>query len=76
MGTPEGIDVLGTVCWALIAGTAIFWETARRAGRNRFPDIGRTGRMLARRLPWRIVFVAVWIFAGVHLIVRYSVPGH
>ncbi len=66
----------GTLSWVAIAGAAVVWETVCRTGRRRSPDISRTGAMLARRLPWRIVLAATWIFVGVHLFARYSVPGH
>ncbi|HVA08796.1 MAG TPA: hypothetical protein VNG12_18840 [Acidimicrobiales bacterium] len=68
--------MLGTTGWLVIAGAAIMWEAVCRASRGRFPGLGRTGSMLARRLPWRVVLIVLWMFAGLHLFARYTVPGH
>ena len=66
----------GNAGWLAIGGAVVAWEVVCLCSRGRLPGLGRAASTLARRLPWRIAMVLAWIFAGVHLFARSSLPGH
>ncbi|MHB8245982.1 MAG: DUF6186 family protein [Acidimicrobiales bacterium] len=68
--------MLGIASWLVIFGAAIVLEAVCRVSRGRLPSLGQTVSTLAERLPWRVVLIVLWVFAGLHLFARYTIPGH
>jgi hypothetical protein len=65
--------IVTVVWWVLIVGSVIM-EIAGRVRPEVIAPLSRVGARLAALLPLRIVLWAGWIFVGVHLFTRYTLP--
>lgn len=66
--------MIGFILWLGIIGLALGWEIICRLSHNRFLSIGRLGSFIAIRIPGRIALFAIWIFIGIHVFSRYTIP--
>ncbi|MGD0054988.1 MAG: hypothetical protein ABSC34_06065 [Acidimicrobiales bacterium] len=66
----------GTVGWIVILVAGLAMELASRLGAVRTPNLTRTGALVATRIVGRIVLLLFWLFVGLHLFTRYTLPGH
>jgi hypothetical protein len=67
--------ILTVVWWVLIVGSVVM-ETAARIRPRLIAPLSRVGARLAGLLPLRVVLWAGWVFLGVHLFTRYTLPRH
>jgi len=66
--------VIGTVLWCAITVSGLAWELTCRISDGRWPGLREVGSALASSLPGRVALFALWVFVGVHLFARYTVP--
>jgi hypothetical protein len=66
--------IVTVVWWVLIVASAAM-ELVARGRPEVIAPLSRVGARLARVLPLRVVLWAGWIFLGVHLFTRYTLPG-
>jgi len=64
----------GTVGWIVLLGAVVIVEVLSRLHVTHTPSLARTGAMLAARLAPRILLLLFWIFFGLHLFTRYTLP--
>jgi hypothetical protein len=67
--------IVTVVWWVLIAGGVIL-DIMARVRPQLIAPLSRVGARLAGLLPLRVVLWAGWIFLGVHLFTRYTLPRH
>jgi hypothetical protein len=60
--------------WVLIAGGAAL-EVAGRIRPALVAPLSRLGDRVASHLPLRVALWVGWIFVGVHVFARYTLPG-
>jgi hypothetical protein len=65
-----------TIGWLVLLGAGLLIEVLGRLRPARISTLARLGAMLASRILGRVVLILIWIFVGVHLFARYTIPGH
>jgi hypothetical protein len=68
--------VNGTLVWLALLGLSILVELRARLGTGRTLTLGRVGAAIAASLGGRILLLLLWMFVGLHLFSRYTLPGH
>jgi len=68
--------MFGTVSWIALLGAGLVLELASRLGAVRTPNLAQTGAFVATRVVGRVALLLFWVFVGVHLFTRYTLPGH
>jgi hypothetical protein len=63
-----------SVLWWVLIGLGAAFELAARIHSTPMAPLARLGARLASNLPLRVALWAGWIFAGVHLFARYTLP--
>lgn len=63
-----------SVLWWMLIGLGAAFELAARVRPALVVPLARLGARLASYLPLRVALWAGWIFAGVHLFARYTLP--
>ncbi len=63
-----------TAAWVTLLAACAALETAAHRPGARISTLGKFGAWLATRVPGRILLWATWVFAGVHLFTRYTIP--
>lgn len=63
-----------TWVWIALLFAVVIVELWSRKHPERFSSLSRTGALLASRLPGRVVLVVLWVFVGLHLFARYTIP--
>jgi hypothetical protein len=66
----------GTVGWIVILVAGLALELASRMGAIKTPTLNRAGALVATRVAGRVVLILFWVFVGLHLFTRYTLPGH
>ncbi len=66
----------GTIAWLALLALAVLFELLARRRRTKTSTLAQLGATIASRLPGRVLLVLVWIYVGVHLFTRYTLPGH
>ena len=62
-----------TILWVALLGAVAGLE-ARARRRGRIPTLGRLGSVVASTLVGRLALAALWVFVGLHLFARYTLP--
>lgn len=65
----------GTAPWIALALCALVIDLAARRRWGSRAGLGSVVALLASRLPGRVALAALWVFAGIHLFARYTIPG-
>jgi hypothetical protein len=65
-----------TVAWWVLIVTSALMEIAARRRPEIIAPLSQVGARLATALPLRIFLWAGWIFVGVHLFTRYTLPRY
>lgn len=65
-----------SVVWWVLIGASVIMELVARVRPQLIAPLSRLGAQLARVLPLRVVLWAGWIFVGLHLFARYTLPRH
>jgi hypothetical protein len=60
--------------WLVLLVAAALVEFVARRRPNRVSTLHRATSMAAELLPARVVLIAFWMFVGVHLFARYTIP--
>lgn len=66
--------MVGTALWWALLAAAVLVEVFGRLRPNRVSTLGRAGTVMSRRVSGRAVLVLLWIFVGIHLFARYTIP--
>jgi hypothetical protein len=66
----------GTVGWIVILAVGLSLEVASRSRALKTPNLVRAGDLVATKVVGRTILVLFWIFVGIHLFTRYTLPGH
>lgn len=72
----QEFKMFGTICWLILLASGVLIELLSRTGRIVTPTLIRTGALVARSVVGRLSLLAFWIFVGLHLFARYTLPGH
>lgn len=65
-----------TATWIALLTVSALIEIWSRVRPARTSTLSRTGSMIARSISGRAILIALWIFVGLHLFARYTVPNH
>ena len=68
--------MIGTIGWLALLGSGLLLEILSRAGVLRTPALARSLALIGSSLSGRVILVLFWVFAGLHLFTRYTLPGH
>jgi hypothetical protein len=68
--------VIVTVVWWALIVASVTMELVSHVRPTQVAPLSRLGAQLARILPLRVVLWAGWIFIGLHLFTRYTLPRH
>jgi hypothetical protein len=66
--------VIGTILWFVLLGASVLLELLARLVPSRFSTISQFGASVASRRTGRVVLTLFWVFVGVHLFSRYTIP--
>lgn len=64
----------GTAAWIALAAASLSIEWIARRRPSRVATLERTGARIAVSVTGRVLLWALWIFVGVHLFSRYTIP--
>ena len=68
--------MLGAFLWIALLVLCALIELSARVRPKRISTLSRTVSMLATRIPGRTLLVLLWVFVGLHLFARYTLPNH
>ena len=63
-----------TIAWIVLLAASVAIELVSRRYPERVATIEQTGARIATRLLGRAVLWIAWIFVGVHLFARFTIP--
>jgi hypothetical protein len=66
--------MIGAVLWFVLLGACLAIEVLARLRPKRFATLAQFGMNVASRGVGRFILVLLWIFVGVHLFARYTIP--
>jgi hypothetical protein len=66
----------GTIGWLVLAAMCGFIELRARRSAGHTATMSRFVEIVASRRAGRLVLALAWVFVGVHLFTRYTLPGH
>jgi hypothetical protein len=66
--------MIGTVLWFVLLGAGLAVEVLARLHPRKFATLTQLGTKVASRGVGRFLLVLLWIFVGVHLFARYTIP--
>ena len=68
--------MIGTISWLVLLALGLVVEILSRAGVLRTPTLARSLTLVGSSLSGRVILVLFWVFVGLHLFTRYTLPGH
>lgn len=68
--------MIGTIAWLVLLGACVIIEFLARRYPTRISALSRFGATLASRRAALVLLVLFWVFVGVHLFARYTIPRH
>ena len=68
--------MIGTIGWLVLLGLGLLAEVLSRTGVMRTTTLARSLALVGSSRSGRVLLVLSWIFAGLHLFPRYTLPGH
>ena len=66
--------MLGTILWVALLALCMLIELVGRLHPERVSTLSRAASLLATRIPGRVLLALLWMFVGLHLFARYTVP--
>lgn len=69
-------DMYGTVIWIVLFVVGALLELRARRSTSAVSSLGALGARVSSRVFGRSLLIACWIFVGLHLFARYTLPGH
>jgi hypothetical protein len=67
---------MGTILWWVLIVAGAAFELTARVRPTLVTPLARLGARLASHFPLRVALWAGWIFVGLHLFARYTLPRH
>lgn len=64
-----------TAIWMALVAAGALIEVLVRLHFTHASTLLRTASMLAIRIPGRAILILLWVFVGLHLFARYTVPN-
>jgi hypothetical protein len=61
--------------WLVLLALSVVVELIARLGGGRTSTLGRVGAAIAKTLSGRVLLLLLWMFVGLHLFSRYTLPG-
>jgi hypothetical protein len=68
--------VYGTVGWLFLPVVGVLVQVFARREPSRISTLSQFGALLASRVAGRVLLTLLWLFIGLHLFARYTIPGH
>jgi multidrug resistance efflux pump len=68
--------MVGTIAWIALFVAIVQIMFFSHTQESRTATITKTGDAVATRVSGRVILLLFWIFVGVHLFTRYTLPGH
>jgi hypothetical protein len=68
--------VYGTVGWLFLLVVGVLVEVLARREPSRISTLSQLGAFFATRVAGRVLLTLLWLFIGLHLFARYTIPGH
>jgi hypothetical protein len=68
------LEMNATAIWIALLAVAVLFEVLGRLRPTRVSTLNRFGSMISRRLSVRVILILLWIFVGIHLFARYTIP--
>lgn len=65
-----------TLGWLVLLGASVLIELLARFLSARTSTLAQLGATLASRVPGRVILIILWIFVGLHLFARSTIPRH
>jgi hypothetical protein len=66
--------VNASAIWLALLVACVLFEILGRLHPARVSTLSRATSMLARHTSGRVVLILLWVFVGLHLFARYTVP--
>jgi len=66
--------MIGDILWLVLLGACLAIEVLARLDPARSATLAQFGASVASRRVGRVLLVALWVFIGVHLFARYTLP--
>jgi hypothetical protein len=66
--------VIGTVLWLVILGAGLAVDVVARRDPTKCATLTQIGAKVSSRGVGRLLLVVLWVFVGVHLFARYTLP--
>jgi hypothetical protein len=66
--------VIGNIAWLVLLGVSLLIEVRARHTPKRSATLGQFAAAIAARRSGRVLLVLFWLFVGVHLFARYTIP--
>jgi hypothetical protein len=66
--------MVGTTIWIALLAAGVFIEVAGRLRPTHVSTLSRAVAMMEERVSGRVILIVLWIFVGIHLFARYTVP--
>jgi len=66
--------MVGTTIWIALLAAGVLLEVFGWLRPNRVSTLSRATAMIEQRIAGRVILIALWIFIGVHLFARYTIP--
>jgi hypothetical protein len=66
--------MIGDILWFVLLGASVTIEILARLVPARFATFTQLASSVASRRLGRLLLVLLWIFVGVHLFARYTIP--
>jgi hypothetical protein len=66
----------GTIGWIVLLVACALIELLARRPQSRASTLSQFGALIASRMSGRVLLTLAWVFVGVHLFARYTIPGH
>jgi hypothetical protein len=63
-----------TTLWVVLLVAGVLTEALGRLRPHRVATLSRASSLVARRVSGRLLLIALWVFVGIHLFVRYTIP--
>lgn len=67
--------MVGTILWLILLGATVTLELVARWRDSKVATLPRVIEAAATPLVGRVILFGFWIFVGLHLFARYTLPG-
>jgi hypothetical protein len=68
--------MVGTIAWIALFCVVVQIMFLSHKRHSKTTTLAKTGNAVATRVSGRVILLLFWIFIGVHLFARYTLPAH